>query len=520
MSLFGALNAGVAGMNAQSRAIGHISDNLANVQTVGYKRVDTKFETLVTSSNAGSHVPGGVISSPVYRNGLQGNLIGTQSATDIAIKGAGFFAISDRPDGQGTFYSRRGDFSLDRRGYMVNGAGQYLRGWPVNTNANGDITVNASSPKTIQIDPTPVPPKATTTVTYGANLPSNAAVREVEEYALTTGGSNLQVVVNGTTIGPLAGPFGTATAAASALAAAINADATLTGAGYSASNAGGVLRISGPTDGSSFTSSNLTGTAPFAAVSPTQAVAGVRPAPFTSSMTAYDTLGNEHTVNLTWTKLPQANFWQLDVNIPTATSGGSLGPYNAQFDTDGKFLGFDTNGSLASLEDTDGIVTMAAVTFPGAAGQNLTLDFAAEGLTQFADAKRQLAPRGLNQDGYGAGQFRDLVIDEEGFVTANYTNGTTRTLYQIPLANFANPGALVRADGGYFVETRDSGMATMNAAGSGGTGGLTPSALEGSNVDIADEFSKMIVTQRVFSANAKTISTSDDMLEQVIQLKR
>jgi len=517
MSLFGALNAGVAGMNAQSRAIGHISDNLANVQTVGYKRVDTKFETLVTSSNAGSHVPGGVISSPVYRNGVQGNLIGTQSATDIAITGAGFFAIADRPDGQGTFYSRRGDFSLDRRGYMVNGAGQYLRGWPVSTNGNGDISVNSSAAKTIQIDPTPVPPKATTTVTYGANLPSNAAVREVEEYTFTGATNSPQVTIGGTTV-TAAGAHGTAAASATALATAINGNATLRDAGYSASAANGVLKISGPNDGSSFSPSPVTDAGALS-ISPTQTVAGVKPAPFTSSMTVYDTLGNEHTVNLTWTKLPQANQWQLDVNAPAATAGGTLGPYIAHFDTTGKFLGFDT-GAPVGIDDTDGIVTMSGVTFPGSAPQDLKLDFAAEGLTQFADEKRQLAPRGLNQDGYGAGQFRDLVINEEGFVTANYTNGTTRTLYQIPLANFANPGALVRADGGYFVETRDSGMAMMNAAGSGGTGGLTPSALEGSNVDIADEFSKMIVTQRVFSANAKTITTSDNMLEEVISLKR
>lgn len=419
MSLFGALTTGVSGINAQSRAIGNISDNLANTQTVGYKRVDTSFETLVTSSNARNHTPGGVIASPVFRNGLQGTLIGTQSGTDIAITGNGFFAVAENSTSANTIYSRRGDFQLDRNGFLVNGSGQFLRGWTVTDPTANPPVIDNSTARIIQVDQTPQPAVATSTINLSANLPANA------------------------TAGPPA-----------------------------------------------FTS--------------------------TSTVQVFDSLGNVQNLNVTWTRAAAANTWQVSFASPNST-GLTAGPLDVTF---------NTNGTLATVSAgyvaATGTLALGTVNYPGTTPTALSLVFGANGrnLTQFSDPQTQVSINSVSQNGNASGAFRDLTISDAGFVTANYSNGTQRALFQIPLANFPAPQSLQRLDGGGFAQTLDSGPPTLNASGRGGTGGLTASAVEGSNVDIADEFSKLIITQRVFSANARIITTSDEMLNEVVNLKR
>jgi flagellar hook protein FlgE len=433
MSLFGALTTGVSGMNAQSRSMGNISENLANTQTTGYKRVDTRFSHLVTNSSARINMPGGVIATPSYQNNIQGTLLSTQSTTDLAISGGGFFAVADSATSATTSYSRRGDFALDKDGYLVNGSGQFLRGWEItNPAATTGFIADTSAANPVRINAAPVPAKSTETVDYIANLPSNGA------------------------------------------------------------------------DGSPG---------------------------FTSTIQVYDQFGNTNTINLNWTKSEtDANTWTLSGSLtdetggtPTALAFGSAASATATF----VFNAGANAGTLASVDSTGTAgdpVTLDLGAIFGTGTDAVTLRFgtfgSSSGLTQFSDSNAQVSVRQVDQDGFASGQFRDLTISDAGNVTANYTNGTTRTLYQIPLASFAAPNALQRLDGGAFAATLESGQVTLNAAGRGGTGNLTGNALEGSNVDVADEFSKLIITQRIFSANARSITTSDQMLEEVVNLKR
>jgi flagellar hook protein FlgE len=440
MSLFGALTTGVSGMNAQSRSMGNISENLANTQTTGYKRVDTRFSHLVTNSSARFNLPGGVVATPSYQNNVQGTLLSTQSTTDLAITGGGFFAVADNPGAATTSYSRRGDFALNKDGYLVNGSGQFLRGWEINNpEATSGFIADTSAANPIRIDASPVPASATgatsatalgTGIDYIANLPSNAA------------------------------------------------------------------------DGSNFT----------------------------SSIQVFDQFGNTNTVNLTWTKVAATpNTWDLAATLTdetnTTTALNIDGAATAQFvfnDTTNAGTLATINGASAVNSDGNAFVSLGDVF--GTTG-NVDINFggafnATSGMTQFSDQDAQVSVRSLVQDGFSSGQFRDLSINDDGYITANYTNGTTRTLYQIPLASFPAPNALQRLDLGAFAATLESGQPTLNAAGRGGTGSLTGSALEGSNVDVADEFSKLIITQRIFSANARSITTSDQMLEEVVNLKR
>lgn len=444
MSLFAALTVAVGGLNAQSAAVGHISDNLANTQTTGYKRVDTSFESLVTQSNAFVNDPGGVRAKPSYTNSKQGNLVQSQSSTDLAISGAGFFAVR-RPvvqaDGTTTFteedlYTRRGDYTLDSEGYLVNGAGFYLSGYNVNGTTG---IVDSSTWAPLRISQLLDNPVATSSLNYAANLPAGA--------------------VSGTT--------------------------------YPA-----------------------------------------------STIQTYDGLGNQHTLSLTWTKTATTNQWTLNVAVPDATTpinnnltftfndgtGGSLpGTINsiAAVLTGGPPATSPFTVVAPSAPDNYAYVDLP-LSFTGAGGQSIRLDFGnydvASGVTQFSDTSPQVTS--LEQNGIPRGSFRDLSIDESGFVVLNYDNGRARTFFQVPIVQFFSPDSLQRVEGGAFSRTTDSGTPRFSAPGSVGAGQIVGNTLEGSNVDIADEFTKLIQAQRVYSANARTISTTNSMLDETINIVR
>jgi flagellar hook protein FlgE len=177
MSLFAALTVAVGGLAAQSDSIGNISDNLANAQTTGFKSIDTDFESLVTQSNANVNDPGGVRATPQYNNDVQGNVVSAQSSTDLAISGAGFFPV--RPavvDATGTttfggttYYTRAGDFALNKDGFLVNSEGYYLTGYNVSTSG----VVDTSQANPIQLEQLLDNPVATNSVSYAANLPAS-----------------------------------------------------------------------------------------------------------------------------------------------------------------------------------------------------------------------------------------------------------------------------------------------------------------------------------------------------------
>ncbi|MBP7252761.1 MAG: flagellar hook-basal body complex protein [Alphaproteobacteria bacterium] len=179
MSVFSALNVAVNGLNAQSRAFANVSDNLANTETIGYKRVDTSFQSLVTQSNENVNDPGGVSATPIYQNSIQGNLRQVDSSTSLAIQGNGFFAVRKGVvDATGStsfsaenFYTRRGDYTLSKDGFLINGAGYFLTGYEVDSVG----TVNTADVSPIKISALLDNPVATSNITYAANLPAGAA---------------------------------------------------------------------------------------------------------------------------------------------------------------------------------------------------------------------------------------------------------------------------------------------------------------------------------------------------------
>ncbi|NLO65643.1 MAG: flagellar hook-basal body complex protein, partial [Firmicutes bacterium] len=145
----------------------------------------------------------------------------------------------------------------------------------------------------------------------------------------------------------------------------------------------------------------------------------------------------------------------------------------------------------------------------------IVLDFSQ--FTQYADT---FTGKFLSQDGYQNGALESYAIDQNGIIVGSFSNGLTRNLGQIALARFTNPAGLERIGSTMFIETPNSGTAQIEAAGQPGYGTISPSSLEMSNVDLSEEFTEMIITQRGFQANSRIITSSDEMLQELVNLKR
>jgi len=436
MSLLGAMNAAISGLTAQSNAFGNISDNVANSQTIGYKRVDTAFVDYLTVSTSDMNVPGSVVARPDYVNNVQGSLTQTENPLGLAVAGQGFFSVSQKIGEANSlptfatqmYYTRAGDFQLDRDGYVVNSAGKFLNGWLVDP-ATGQPNQSAVAP--IRFTQTTYAPVATTSATLTANLPATPA-------------------------------------------------------------------------------------------------AGV---PISTQLQVYDALGTAHAVTLDWTQ-NAANDWTVSITSPDdaalATRGtanvlfGPIASGNAVPDGGvgdiGTVTGSVTSGGFTAASPA----TLAFTTDFGSGAQTIELDFGtygqANGLTQFAGTAFNLLS--LTQDGVAPGAFASLMARPNGDLIANYDNGRSQLIARVPLVTFSDPNALQREDGQSFTETLDSGTALISTVNANGTGSLVTNAVENSNVDIAAEFSKLIVAQRAYAANTRMITTADDMLQQTIDMKR
>ena len=452
MSIFGAMRSGVTGLFSQSQALGMIADNIANVNTVGFKAVRPRFSTLVTAqASADLHSPGGVQSRVEREIDAQGLLTSSSVSTDIAISGSGFFTVNDQTDGTGnTFFTRAGEFRPDKDGNLVNSGGFTLMGWPIDSNGTVQQTNVLSAFSVLNTANLTSAPVSTTLIEIGANLPASA----------TSGDAN--------------------------------------------------------------------------------------------SLTAqvFDLQGGQHSLTLTYTKTATANTWDVTASItnagivdPDSNDDGTNDPLTTTgaFAANGIRVGtvtFNTDGTLLSITSNSATGTDIGVVnattnrfettfdFDSATGTTsdrvtVALDFGtpgqADGFTQF---QGNFTPNFIEQNGKQFGSLSAVNIDENGITTALFDNGETRDIFQVPVITFNNPNGLQERTGNIYTETTDSGPAVALEPGRGGAGQIAPSALEQSTVDLADEFTRMIVTQRAFSASTRIITTADEMLEELTRIIR
>jgi flagellar hook protein FlgE len=612
MSLFGAINTAVSGLSAQSTSFGNISEDVANSQTVGFKRVDTSFTDYLTTSTATDNQPGAVVAQPEYINNVQGAVTQTDNPLGMAIAGQGFFAVSQPTgtvNGQTTynpqqFYTRAGDFTLSAGGFLVNSAGQYLNGWAVNPTTKV-VDQNALVP--IEVSQQTFNPVATSSVTLAANLPATPATgTAVAEYTNANGtvvpasplssqitvydalGTAHTVTLNwtqvpnpaSTTVPPAVLPnqwtvqidvpdatgtlaSGTAAYTNAGSATVTFGDSNLADLDPTVPPSGTIASVTAGSTPSTFQDGTPVlsqGNPPSPSFS-SDTISVVPPTggPVTSYTVTHDdgldtatslsttttniltggTPGSPGVPLVTTTTIPSPGTG-IDTTAMTKESDGSI-VYVETNDTTGGGTATVTTTTITPRSGATTVIPTGAGTgaydpkVPAASQDAATLEFhtnfgsgdqlislnlgtygGTSGVTQFAGSTYSLL--GLTQDGVPPGSFSGVTTQADGNVIVNYNNGQTKTIAQIPLITFNAPNSLQSQNGQSYTATPSSGSPLAAAVSTNGAGNLVVGSIEGSNVDIATEFTNLIVAQQAYSSNAKVITTADQMLQSTLQM--
>jgi flagellar hook protein FlgE len=463
MGIYGAMLTAVTGLNAQSYALENISGNIANSQTPGYKRLDTTFKDLVPEAPQDRQAAGSVGAFSRATNTIFGDTTETGVNTHLAISGDGFFSVRDRTAYSGGEPVFGGEELYTRRGDFEVDANGYL----VNKAGNYLLgltvdpstgAVNGSSPLPIKISTSQVPAQATTTIKYVANLPT---IPQTPNYSATVANSELMNTV--------------------AYHAATNTN------GF-ASGTGTIVPTIAANESARFLNQSLSGPA----------------------VTVYDTLGTPTTLQTRWAKTNSVanggtHTWSLYYQSNPAAAGATT-----QWSRISDFR-FNTSGALTSANTA----TIPSTQINGVTIGPITFDVSG-GLTQYSDISGQVKESFKSQNGFTAGKLTDLSVSPDGVLSIAYSNGQVRPAYQLSIAQFSAANALKRLDGGTFSQTLESGSPVSGLNGSK----IQMGRLEGSNSDIADEFAKMIVTQQAYSANTRVITTSQQMLQDALNIIR
>ncbi|MBU7008273.1 flagellar hook protein FlgE [Phosphitispora fastidiosa] len=421
---------GVSGLRNHQLRMDVIGNNIANVNTIGYKRARVTFQDMLSQNIRGASSPqGGKGGTNPQQIGLgmtvnsidilhtQGSSETTGKVTDMMVDGDGFFMVGD---GNNTFYTRAGNFDFDSAGNLISPSGLMVKGWMAD-DSSGDID--------------------TTGAISGIQIPKGQAIQPQETQNISLVG-NLD-------------------------ANAVTYDDTVT--------------------------------------PPTGTTVPV-------SLTVYDSLGNSWPLTLHLDKDSASGQWLVTrIDNPGWTTAPSVS---------GGPIIFDSTGKLTAAGDGPLVITGAP---PNAnafvAGTNpITVDISS--LTGYASDSGESNVELNSQDGYSSGVLNGYSIDKTGIVTGRFSNGLTKQLAQVTLANFNNPAGLMKVGENNYVSSNNSGQAQIGTAGSGGRGDISPGKIEMSNVDLSQEFTDMIVTQRGFQANSRIITVSDEMLQELVNLKR
>jgi flagellar hook protein FlgE len=586
MSINSAMLAGVSGLIANSSALAAISDNIANVNTVGYKRSSANFSTLVTSGSKNqAYSAGGVKAQTHQYVSQQGLTQSTTSNLDLSISGSGFFVATEKPEGltatDTRSFTRAGSFQLDNLGYLRNDAGLYLQGWLADP-VSGVITPDPSDLmqlSSINVGSVGGTAEKTTRVGVNANLRSEQPVAAAVSYKVGTAGSpsktnvqddnlvnhNFDVVYSSTGV---ANPVG----ANNEYLVDIKENGVIVASGKVGYDSTGAL-VSSTIDykGAAVPAGNTTDTAINAAgdkvdlvdlgiATDTEVKLGKLYDPSTWSMSDYaldntkgvkpdfeiqvplsDSKGGQRTVTLSLLKGPGPNEWYAELRAKPGdlanNANGMISSGMVKFTTDGKLqsagnLFGGTNPTSISVQASGTpLVTQPAppaAQLPqppiwadalGIDTQDVQIDLAnaAGGLTQY---NSQSVVQSVNTNGTAFGNLTNIEVDDDGYVSAIFDNGVTRRIAQVAVATFSNPNGLKGVNGNAYRVTNESGTYSLKAPGQGGAGALAPSTLEASTVDLSTEFTGLITTQRAYSASSKIITTADQMLEELLNIKR
>ncbi len=407
--------AAVTGLRSHQTMMDVVGNNIANVNTHGFKKSQALFREVLSQTVTGSRAPGEAIGGTnpaqiglgtsvgaISQNMEQGALQRTGRTLDIAIEGDGFFVTEFAGE---RLYTRAGSFYVDAEGRLVNTDGALIQGWQADATGSVDSSLNPTDMR-IPIGRN-IEPAATSRVQLGGNLPADALVGD-------------DVVLN---------------------------------------------------------------------------------------VTVYDQQGLPIDVQLTLTKTA-ANEW---------TATGTYGDPPTAFAMTDNVMTFDATGELVTPADFN--LNIAAGVLPNAAAIELTVG-GSDVSTRITEYGGLASTAVILQNGSATGSLQSLSVGADGVITGSYSNGQLKPIGQIALANFANPEGMERVTGSNWRETANSGLAQVGVAGTGGRGAMASTTLEMSNVDLAEEFTALIRAQRGFQANSRMVTASDEMLQEVVNMKR
>lgn len=531
-SLFSA----VSGLKAHQQRMDVIGNNIANVNTPGFKKSRVTFQDMLNQTIRGASRPvdGGRGGTNPMQVGLgvtigsidtimsNASLQETGKMTDLGIDGEGFFILAEKEGGR-EFYTRVGSFDFDSNGNLISNLnGMHVLGWI----ADVDGKIDPESPlRIIKVNPSEAAPaKATTGMVLGGNLnalglnslkfpfPNGTSTDTFEVKDSSGNTAKLQVTfaptstlneftwtvtaLSGATI--KSGGSGTIKVGADRTVTNSNGSVTLTIAGTD-------YTISPPATGN-FPENFVLG--PGLSWGSDQIDSPTDLSAVTVSQIVYDSIGSKYRAVIKFTNRGNGEWdWNLksltDEKGNEVDSSGRSGSGILKFGNDGKVISGDT-GTI-TFDPPDAYLTPVKI----------TVDFSK--VTQFA-SDYTVSVR--SQDGYASGVLENLTIDHSGTIMGIFSNGTSRALAQVALERFTNSAGLAKSGNSLFTETSNSGRIGVKPPGTSGYGTIKPGSLEMSNVDLSSEFTDMIVTQRGFQANSRVITASDEMLQDLVNLKR
>ena len=484
---------GLSGLNSSAKQLDVIGNNVANANTAGFKQSQAQFSDMYAASLSGSgavQIGTGAKIAAVAQQFTQGNITNTNNPLDTAISGQGFFHLTDQSGS--IFYSRNGQFQVDKNGFIVNNQGYKVSGYL--PNAAGAIV--PGQPLPIQINPADLAPQQSANIVVGANLdsraatPTNPVFNTLDPTSYNSSTSlTLYDSLGANHVGSLyfvRQPIAPTTAPA--IIPSASTSATLTSAAGMA--VGNTITIAGAGAAASPLTATIT--------SVVGNVVTFTPATTTATVAGAVVTSNAGSAN--WD-----TYLAVDgVLVPTAGTPMAV-------------LTFDTLGMLSSTTPASvptGTLTSASFTPNGAAAQTLTFNFA-----QTSQYGGVFGVNTLTQDGYSPGQLNGFNTSADGTILGRYTNGQTRALGQMLLANFTNPQGLQPMGNNQWVESAVSGAPLIGTPGTSSLGVLQSSAVEDSNVDLTAELVNMITAQRVYQANAQTVKTQDAVLQTLVNLR-
>lgn len=409
--MIGSLYSGISGLKANASAMSVIGDNIANVETTGFKSSRVQFANIFNATIGSSRmqIGRGVTMSGVSSNWSSGTIENTSNITDLAVNGPGMFIVRDSYTGE-QFYTRAGQFEFNKDSQLVSPDGLLVQGYAVNQDGTSGVMGPITMPHGTST------PQATTEMSIGLNLNNSAEVDSV----------------------------------------------------------------------------------------------------YSTTVTAYDSIGSAVEMNFTFTRTATGWDYYVTPSVGTATPDSTT-PNSLTFTTDGEL---DPANCVPAITGTGPVIDIA-----GLSGDDLSITWKMLDDTGSSDGSvtgysSTSIKTSQTQDGYPSGMLQSITVDEEGMFSALYSNGDLRPFAQIAMADFANYGGLAKQSNNLFTSTVASGQPVIATPNTAGIGGIAPSSLEMSNVDLATEFVDLITTQRAFQANSKVITTSDEILSELMNIKR